>query len=158
MRGVAIAEIAPDAAGGSTVGELVARRVDATRPWYRLTPPSGLVRTWVERAALAAGHGPDGPRFTHDTPIAALGVEARTIVAVAAALAERPRAVVVDLDDEPGASTADLWASLAALIPPTVTLIAGTGPSAVAPDASPELAARGIRMLEPVSTTKEVAR
>ncbi|HKH08971.1 MAG TPA: MMPL family transporter, partial [Agromyces sp.] len=158
MRSVAIAEIAPDAASGSTVGELVARRVDATRPWYRLTPPRALVRTWVERAALAAGHGPDGPRFTDDTPIAALGVEARTIVAVAAALAERPRAVVVDLDDEPSASTADLWESLAALIPPTVTLIAGTGFASVAADASPELAARGIRMLEPVSTTKEVAR
>ena len=105
MRGVAIAEVAADAPTGGTVGELVARRADATRPWYRLAPSNALVRTWVGRAADAAGHGPDGPRFTADTPLSALGVEARTLVAVAAALAERPKAVVVDLDDDPGAST-----------------------------------------------------
>ena len=60
MRGVAIAEVAADAATGGTVGELVARRADATRPWYRLAPSNALVRTWVGRAADAAGHGPDG--------------------------------------------------------------------------------------------------
>jgi RND superfamily putative drug exporter len=158
MRGVAIAEVAPDAASGATVGELIARRLDATRPWYRLAPSNTLVTTWAGRAADAVGHGPDGPRFTSDTPIAALGVEARTLVAVAAALAERPKAVVVDLDDDPGSSSAELWHALAALVPASVTLIVGMGPSAVVPHASPELAARGIRTLEPVSTTKEVVR
>ncbi|KRE28516.1 MMPL family transporter [Agromyces sp. Soil535] len=158
MRGVAIAEVAADAATGGTVGELVARRVDATRPWYRIAPSNALVRTWVDRAVEAAGHGPDGPRFSADTPLSALGAEARTLVAVAAALAERPTAVVVDLDDDPGTSTADLWGALARLVPVSVTLIVGLGPSAVDPDGSPELAARGIRTLEPVSTMKEVAR
>ncbi|WP_022891739.1 MMPL family transporter [Agromyces subbeticus] len=152
MRGVAIAELAADAAPGGTVGELIAGRLDATRPWYRLAPSNTLVRNWVARAALAASHGADGPRFTVDTPLAALGVEARTLVAVAAALAERPKAVVVDLDDDPGSASGELWRALAALVPAQVALIVGLGRGAVSPEASPELAARGIRTIEPVST------
>jgi RND superfamily putative drug exporter len=150
MRSVAIAEVATDAAIGDTVREIVARRVDATRPWFRIGPSTSLVRTWVERAADAAGHGPDGPRFTADTPLAALGVEARTLVAVAAALAERPDAVVIDLDD-PGSSSIELWQALARLVPRSVTIIVGLGTTALAPDASPELAGRGIRTIEPSS-------
>ena len=158
MRSVAIAEVATDAATGGTVGELVARRLDATRPWYRVGPSNTLARTWVARAADAAGHGPDGPRFATDTPLAALGVEARAVVAVAAALAERPKAVAIDLDDDPGSSSALLWRALARLVPSSVTIIVGLGVSAVAPEVSPELAARGIRTLEPDSTPKEVVR
>lgn len=158
MRGVAIAEITRDAATGGTVGELIARRVDATRPWYRVTPPNTLIRTWVERAAEAAGAGPDGAPITADTPLSALGLEARTLAAVAGALAERPRAVVLDLDDDPGSSSVDLWRALAVLVPAHVTIIVGLGASAVEPDASPELAARGIRTLETLSTTKEALR
>jgi RND superfamily putative drug exporter len=140
------------------VGELIARRLDATRPWYRLALSNSLVRTWVSRAADAAGRGPDGPRFGADTPLAALGVEARTLVAVAAALAERPEAVVLDLDDDPGSSSVALWQALAALVPTPVTIIVGVGLAAMAPDGSAELAARGIRTIEPASTTKEVTR
>jgi putative drug exporter of the RND superfamily len=163
MHGVAIAEVATDAATGGTVGEMIARRVDATRPWYRVGPSTSLVRTWVARAAEAAGHGPDGPRFAADAPLAALGVEARTLVAVAAALAERPHAVVIDLDDDPGSSSIDLWQALARLVPSSVTIIVGLGTTAVAPDASPELAARGIRTIEPssaksVTSVKEATR
>jgi putative drug exporter of the RND superfamily len=158
MRGVAIAEVATDAATGGTVGELVARRLDATRPWYRVGPSNVLVRTWVARAADAVPHGPDGPRFAGDTPLAALGLEARTLVAVAAALAERPKAVAIDLDDDPGASSVELWQALARLVPSSVTMIVGLGSSAVAPDAAPELAARGIRTLEPISSLKEATR
>jgi RND superfamily putative drug exporter len=158
MRGVAIAEITRDAATGGTVGELIARRVDATRPWYRLTPPNALVRTWIDRAADAAGTGPDGARITADTPLAAIGLEARTLAAVAGALAERPRAVVLDLDDDPGSSSIDLWRALATLVPVHVTIIVGLGTSAVEPDTSPELAARGIRTLEPLSSMKEALR
>jgi putative drug exporter of the RND superfamily len=158
MRRVAIAEVATDAATGGTAGELVARRLDATRPWYRIGPSNALVRSWISRAADAAGHGPDGPRFDADTPIAALGIEARTLVAVAAALAERPRAVAIDLDDDPGAASVALWQALARLVPSSVTVIVGLGSSAAAPDTSPELAARGIRTLEPVSSMKEATR
>lgn len=158
MRGVAIAEVAADAATGGTVGELIAARLDATRPWYRIAPSNGLVRMWTERAADAIGHGPDGPRFTTETPLSALGVEARTIVAVAAALAERPKALVIDLDDDPGSATGGLWHALAALVPAQVTVIVGLGTSAVSPAVSPQLAARGIRTLEPVSRTQEALR
>ncbi|RXZ50941.1 MMPL family transporter [Agromyces fucosus] len=158
MRGVAIAEVAADAATGGTVGELIAARLDATRPWYRIAPSNGLVRTWTERAAAAAGHGPDGPRFTTETPLSALGVEARTLVAVAAALAERPKAIVIDLDDDPGSATGGLWHALAALVPAQVTVIVGLGTSAVSPAVSPQLAARGIRTLEPVSPAQEALR
>jgi RND superfamily putative drug exporter len=158
MRQVAIAEVATDAAAGGTVGEHIARRIDATRPWYRIVPSAALVRTWAARAADAAGHGADGPRFGLDTPLASLGLQARTLVAVAAALAEHPKAVAIDLDDDPGASSVELWKALARLVPSSVALIVGLGSSAVPPDASPELAARGIRNLEPDSTMKEVAR
>ncbi|WP_448810416.1 MMPL family transporter [Agromyces bauzanensis] len=158
MRAVAIAELPTDAATGGSVGELVARRLDATGPWYRLAPSNRLVRSWVARAADAAGDGPDGPRFSVDTPIASLGVEARALVAVAAALAERPKAVSIDLDDDPGSASVELWRALARLVPASVTIIVGLGTSAVAPDAAHELAARGIRTIEPVSSLKEVAR
>ncbi|WP_198169711.1 MMPL family transporter [Agromyces laixinhei] len=158
MRGVAIAEVAAAAAPGGTVGELIAARLDATRPWYRIAPARSLVRSWTERAAAATGNGPDGPRFTAETPLSALGVEARTLVAVAAALAERPKAIVVDLDDDPGAATGELWHALAALVPAQVTVIVGLGTSALPPGASPELAARGIRTLEPVSRIQEALR
>ncbi|MEF3405332.1 MMPL family transporter [Agromyces sp. CCNWLW203] len=158
MRGVAIAEVAADASPGATIGELIAVRLDATRPWYRVAPSNGLVHTWTERAAAAAGHGPDGPRFTTETPLSALGVEARTLVAVAAALAERPKAIVIDLDDDPGSSTGALWHALAALVPAQVTVIVGLGAAAVSPAVSPQLAARGIRTLEPVSRSQEALR
>ncbi len=158
MRRVAIAEVSTDASDGRTVGELIAGRLDATRSWYRFGPSNALVRTWTERAADAAGHGEDGPRFTVDTPLASLGVEARTLVAIAAALAERPKVVTIDLDDDPGAGSGELWRAMARLVPATVTVIVGLGASAVTPDASPELAARGIRTLEPVSATEEALR
>jgi RND superfamily putative drug exporter len=158
MRGVAIAEVAADASPGATIGELIAARLDATRPWYRIAPSNRLVHTWAERAADAAGHGPDGPRYTTETPISALGVEARTLVAVAAALAERPKAIVIDLDDDPGSATGGLWHALAALVPAQVTVIVGLGTSAVSPAVSPQLAARGIRTLEPVSPAQEALR
>ncbi|PWC03879.1 MMPL family transporter [Agromyces badenianii] len=158
MRGVAIADVQAAAGPGGTVGELIAGRLDAIRPWYRLSPSNTLVRTWASRAADAAGHGPDGPRFTADTPLAALGVEARTLVAVAAALAERPKALVIDLDDDPGSASGALWRALAVLVPAQVTLIVGLGRSAVSPASAPELAARGIRTLEPVSHLQEAHR
>ncbi|AWB95832.1 MMPL family transporter [Agromyces badenianii] len=158
MRGVAIADVHAAAGPGGTVGELIAGRLDAIRPWYRLSPSNTLVRTWASRAADAAGHGPDGPRFTADTPLAALGVEARTLVAVAAALAERPKALVIDLDDDPGSASGALWRALAVLVPAQVTLIVGLGRSAVSPASAPELAARGIRTLEPVSHLQEAHR
>ncbi len=50
-----------DVPTGGTVGELIAARLDATRPWYRLRPSSALVEEWATRAADAVGHTLDGP-------------------------------------------------------------------------------------------------
>ena len=156
MRLVAIAEGATDVPTGGTVGELIAARLDATRPWYRLRPSSALVDDWTSRAADAVGHGPDGPRFGVGTPIASLGAETRAVVAVAAALAERPRVVVIDLDDDPTEADTKLWHALARLVPTTVTLVVGLGAAATPPDVSPELGARGIRTIEPDSAPGRV--
>ncbi|MFF2387241.1 MMPL family transporter [Agromyces sp. NPDC058104] len=171
MRHVAMAEVAANAPTGTTVGELITARLDATRPWYRLGVSATQVRDWTERAARALATGAPAnpaapgaparaaaPRFDVDTPLASLGAEARTVVAVAAALAERPRLVVLDLDDDPSGASAELWSALAAIVPVSVTLIVGLGSSASTPDASPELAARGIRTLEPVSRSLEAHR
>ncbi|WP_022890525.1 MMPL family transporter [Agromyces italicus] len=170
MRHVAMAEVASDAPTGTTVSELIAARLDATRPWYRLGVAGSQVREWAERAARSLGAastpgagasergGTSTARFDADTPLASLGAEARTIVAVAAALAERPKLVVIDLDDEPSDASAELWSALSALVPATVTLIVGLGMAASPLDASPELAARGIRTLEPVSRSLEAHR
>ncbi|MCD2442558.1 MMPL family transporter [Agromyces sp. SYSU K20354] len=156
MRVVAIAEGATDVPTGGTVGELIAARLDATRPWYRLRPSSALVDEWATRAADAIGHAPDGPPFGVETPIASLGAETRAVVAVAAALAERPRVVVIDLDDDPSEADSGLWHALARLVPATVTLVVGLGAAATPPDVSRELAARGIRTIEPDSAPDRV--
>ncbi|MFF2494932.1 MMPL family transporter [Agromyces sp. NPDC058064] len=166
MRHVAMAEVAANAPTGTTVGELITARLDATRPWYRLGVSASQVRDWTERAAraLATGAQADPParaaalRFDVDTPLASLGAEARTVVAVAAALAERPRLVVLDLDDDPSGASAELWSALAAIVPASVTLIVGLGAAASSPEVSPALAARGIRTLEPVSRSLEAHR
>ena len=157
MRVVAIAEGSSDVPTGGTAGELIAARLDATRPWYRLRPSSALVDEWVTRAADAVGHTLDGPPFGVDTPLATLGAETRAVVAVAAALAERPKVVVIDLDDDPSEANTELWGALARLVPSTVTLVVGIGAAATLPDVSPQLAARGIRTIEPDSAPDRVA-
>lgn len=149
LRRVAIAELSADAAvAGGTVGELIARRLDATRPWYRLAPSSAAADEWAGKAALAVGGD-----FDQDTPLEALGAEARAVVATAAALAERPKAVVLDLDEAPGAASATLWDALSALVPTGTVLVVGIGRTAAVPVAGSPLAARGIRLLEPVTTS-----
>ncbi|MBT2499616.1 MMPL family transporter [Agromyces sp. ISL-38] len=157
LQSVALAEAAADAGGPRSVGELIASRLDATRPWYRLAPSRALVRSWTDRAAEAAGHDDDGPRFGTDTPLAALDTLDRTIVALAAALAERPKAVVVDLDDA-GTSGTALWDAAARLVPTGVTLIAGVGADAALPAPGSPYAGRDIRILEPDATAQEALR
>ncbi|MGX5697876.1 MMPL family transporter [Agromyces soli] len=147
MRRVAIAELSADAAvSGGTVGELIARRLDATRPWYRLAPSTAAADEWSQKAALAIGG-----EFDQDTPLEALGAEARAIVATAAALAERPKAVVLDLDEAPGTATPALWDALAVLVPAGTALVIGIGRSAAPPATGGLLAARGIRLVEPAA-------
>lgn len=149
LRRVAIAEVDAGSGAAGSVGELVAGHADATRPWYRLTGSRRLVDGWISRAALAAVADADAPlaerpAFVADTPIAALGAVDRALVALAAALAERPDAVVVDLDD-PGVDADRFWAGAARLVPQGVTLIAGVEPGASAAG----FEARGIRRIRP---------
>ncbi|GGR22860.1 MMPL family transporter [Agromyces mediolanus] len=144
LRRVAIAELSADQAlDGGTVGELIARRLDATRPWYRLAPASQAASEWARKAALAIGE-----RFDGDTPLESLGAVARAVVATAAALAERPSAVAIDLDEAPGAATTELWDALAVLVPADVALIVGIGRSAQGPAAGSLFAARGVETVD----------
>ncbi|MRG58837.1 MMPL family transporter [Agromyces sp. CFH 90414] len=146
-RSVAIAELdaGSDAAAPRTVGEAIASRADATRPWYRLTPRRSVVDDWTDRlAAASAGAAGEASAIERDTPIAALGAVDRALVALAGALAERPAAVVIDLDDETGAESAGFWRSAARLVPATTTVVAGV---AAGHDASP-YAGRGIRTIQ----------
>ncbi|QEO15663.1 MMPL family transporter [Agromyces intestinalis] len=163
-RRVAIAEVVAGDASSRTVGEQVGARLDATRAWYRLWPSRRARRVWVERAAqasgaAAAGTSPDAatsspPPFAADTPVSALGAVDRTLVALAAALAEKPAAVVIDLDDETGADDARLWAAAARLVPRQVTVIAGVAPGRPAA----AFAARGIRTVRPSPAAQEATR
>jgi RND superfamily putative drug exporter len=144
LRRVAIAELSADQAlDGGTVGELIARRLDATRPWYRLAPASQAASEWARKAALAIGE-----RFDGDTPLESLGAVARAVVATAAALAERPSAVAIDLDEAPGAATTELWDALAVLVPADVALIVGIGRSAQGPPVGSLFAARGVETVD----------
>ncbi|WP_290428401.1 MMPL family transporter [Agromyces larvae] len=163
-RRVAIAEVAAGDGNARTVGEQVGARLDATRAWYRLWPSRRARRVWVERAAQASGAAasdasPDAVSnasapFAEDTPVAALGAVDRTLVALAAALAEKPDAVVIDLDDETGADDARLWAAAAALVPRQVAVIAGVAPGRPAA----AFAARGIRTVRLSPVIQEAIR
>jgi len=124
LRRVAIAEIDADAT--RTVGDVIAARLDATRPWYRLAPATAQVDGWIER--LGEALDTVGPRIDRDTSVAALGAVDRALVALTAALAERPAVVVIDLDDETGANGTRFWSAAARLVPAGTTVIAGVEP------------------------------
>ena len=64
---------------------------------------------------------------------------------------------MIDLDDDPSEANTELWDALARLVPSTVTLVVGIGAAATLPDVSPQLAARGIRTIEPDSAPDRVA-
>ncbi|MDR5699062.1 MMPL family transporter [Agromyces aerolatus] len=150
LRRVAIAEIDADAT--RSVGDVIASRLDATRPWYRLTPPTAAVDGWLERLAEARGAGM--PAIDRDTSVAALGAQDRALVALTAALAERPAAVVIDLDDETGADAAPFWTSAARLVPAATTVIAGVEPGH---DAAP-FAPRGLSSVRLGAVLQETIR
>lgn len=162
MRRVAIADTVTDAAAGATAGELVASRVDATRAWYRLDSTRAAVAAALRRVAEARAAAPDPLAWRTraldpDTPYASLDTLDRVLVAVAAALAERPRAVVVDLD---GASSIPerLWPALASLVPADVLLIATTAPDADLEHAPAAFGGRDIRTLDLIARPQEALR
>ncbi|MFC5790412.1 MMPL family transporter [Agromyces tardus] len=152
LRRVALADASADAAGGLTVGELIGARLDATGSWFRFAPKRSDVVEWVRRVADATGARGS---ITPETPVASLGAVERVLVATAAALAERPRAVVVDLGDEPEV-VATAWAPLARLVPAGTALLAALGPDAAPPVPDSALAERGIRTLDVTLTPAAV--
>ncbi|WP_308799438.1 MMPL family transporter [Agromyces silvae] len=150
LRRVAIAELDTDAT--RSVADLIASRLDATRPWYRLTPSTAAVDGWLERLTEARGPGAAG--IDRHTSVAALGAVDRALIALTAALAERPDAVVIDLDDETGADGARFWSAAARLVPAATTVIAGVAPGH---DAAP-FAPRGLSTVRLGAVLQETNR
>lgn len=173
MRRVAVADTSTDSATAPTAGELVAARVDATRAWYHLGSTRDAVDDALDGAAAARAVADSSGRhvegaFTDSiawrtdpidpgTPYAELDPLDRLLVAAAAALAEEPRALVLDLD---AASASDpcTWRALANLVPDDVALIA-TAPTGSDPThARAAFDARGIREIDLAARPEEALR
>lgn len=162
MQRVAIADAATDGGAAGTAGELVAARVDATRAWYRLgstraATAAALRRVAEARAAVADPLAGRLRTLDPDTPYGSLDALDRVLVAVAAALAEHPRALVVDLDGA-SADGPRTWQALARLVPADVVLIATTAPDADLDPVRAAFDARDIRSLDLVTRPQEALR
>ncbi|MFC5859859.1 MMPL family transporter [Agromyces flavus] len=160
MQRVAITDGTADGAAAGTAGELIAARIDATRAWYRLDSTRSATDAALRRVAEArtASADPLALRtraIDPDTPVDELDPLDRLLVSVAAALAERPRAVVVDLD---GAGGDRAWPALARLVPAGVVLVATAPAGADLAPARAALDGRGIRSLDLVTRPLEARR
>ncbi|WP_430645579.1 MMPL family transporter [Agromyces sp. GXS1127] len=161
MRRVAIADGAADAAAAGSAGELIAARADATRAWYRLDSTRSAVEAALRRVADArVAPGADVARRSRtidpDTPIASLDPLDRLLVTVSAALAEHPRAIVVDFDGLSRSAAA--WTALDRIVPPGVVLIATADPDADLDAARAALEPRGIRSIDLATRPMEALR
>jgi putative drug exporter of the RND superfamily len=155
LRQVALCDIAaPGGGSGLTVGEVIGERLELALPWFRARPRRSAVDLWIERANHALGsnvhvdgNGPadgDGRRPLHaGTTLSSLSALARAAVLVAAALAENPGVVFVELGEGLPVHTdgRDLVAVLAEIAPAGTTLVLSAG--ALIPDVV--AAPRGIR-------------
>jgi RND superfamily putative drug exporter len=126
LRMVALADVGAGPGAGGTVGDLIGVRLSLTLP--NLRPPglrvSGAgaqLAGWIDRLNAALGI-----RLNEATSLSSLTALERAAVIVAAALAERPGVVFVDLGDMPvDPAGRDLVTVLAALAPATTTLVLG---------------------------------
>ncbi|TFB92734.1 MMPL family transporter [Cryobacterium sp. HLT2-28] len=129
MRTVALAEVGGRHDTGLTVGEVLAERLDLAHPWHRTARRRAELTVWLGRLEIALPQPSGRCPITAATPMATLPAIDRAVVLVAAALAERPRVVFVDLGDglpiDPGGR--DLVVILAALAPAATTIILGSG-------------------------------
>ncbi|MBM7505136.1 MMPL family transporter [Agromyces aurantiacus] len=162
MRRVAVVDPVADGAPVGTAGELVAARIDATRPWYRLGSTRSAVGAALRRVAEARTASADplawrARALDPDTPLASLDPLDRLLVSVAAALAEKPAAVVVDVEVV-AADARRTWQALAHLVPTGVVLIVTTPLDADLDPVRAALDARGIRSLDLVTRPQEALR
>lgn len=122
QRRVALATAAP---GESTVGALLAERLEFAAPWWKIMPSNRGERAWLARivAALEAAELPAG-EVTLDTPLSSLGPLEHSLVALAAALAERPQIACVETADGIGSRGLDrLLVAAGELAPASTTLV-----------------------------------
>ncbi|MWB98258.1 MMPL family transporter [Agromyces seonyuensis] len=118
LRRVAVAELSGSAGAGVTAGEVVAARLDAAAPVWRLAPAPAAIERMLGRARLAA----DDRAILPDAPLAALDPLSRAAVIAAAALAEEPGMLVVDAGDA-AAPGIDRLASMLGIIAEDVPVV-----------------------------------
>lgn len=148
LRMVALADVSgrDGASGTVTVGDLLRDRLELALPWWRLGPGAGQVGLWLERLNRALGTA-DGAGITADTVVASLPADARAAAIVAAALAEHPDIVFVDVGDSvPVAANGQHFTTVIGELAPAHTTIVVAASAFGATRAPREPAAtRGIR-------------
>jgi putative drug exporter of the RND superfamily len=118
-----------------SVGEVMSERIGLGGPWWRLSSSARQIVGWTARVSDALdAHEIRGRRVCVDTNLASISVVQRAAVLVAAALAERPGIVFIDVGDrltDPAAL--DSFVSVVVMLaPPSTTIVFG---SQSAPDA-----------------------
>lgn len=152
MRQVALVDVGRHSGidGGRTVAEVLAERLELAARWWPSSSRLALIG-WERRItdALAAA-GCDAAGVHGGSSLSTLGSVQRSTVLVAAALAERPGLVFIDLGEGvSGEADGERFARVvAALAPASVTIVfslsssAGAAGAADAADASSALAGR----------------
>ncbi|TAM71360.1 MAG: MMPL family transporter [Microbacteriaceae bacterium] len=137
MRQVALCDVgAVDTLDGdTTAGELIAQRNELSGPWWRLTSSRRQVAGTVARLADALeAHEVRGTPLVADTTLVSLGAVQRASLLVAAALAERPGIIFVDLGDRLGdRARRDTFIAVVEKLTPAGTSIVFGSPSALVP-------------------------
>jgi RND superfamily putative drug exporter len=119
MRTVALADVSDSRDNGLTVGELIGERLDLVRSAVAVRNRRLDLAHWTDKLSTALGAAEPRP-LTADSAVSSLSAVSRAAVLVAAALAERPGVLIVDLGDglpaDPaGRDPARVFAALAPL-------------------------------------------
>ncbi|MEB0202188.1 MMPL family transporter [Cryobacterium sp. 5I3] len=161
LRVVALADVGDSRDNGLTIGELLAERLDLTQPRFRSRSRRGQLDGWIGRINRAIAHdrAPVAP-LTADTPVSSLSAVSRAAVLVAAALAERPGVVVIDLGEGLPADPAGLSIGVvvATLAPADTTLIIAAASQHPLAAAGRAVLVVDLETLEPVETAGPTAR
>lgn len=165
IRQVAMADVGGWGPGSTqlSVGEVISARLAYALPWYRVRPAPVQLALWLGRLNRALSvHGADHEVIHADTPLASLSDGDQVAALVAAALAEHPGIVVVDMGDSipAGRDAADLATVLCTLAPAHTTLVLAASRFPTITDAGQsaggrEIAGRPIRFLDLHSYDRE---